>query len=106
MRSFGAFGRGTERFDADRYRELSRPWRNRTGASPPTRIFIAVGDDEPMRDDQGHSLTSDATDLHRHLRSIPGVTLQLRVLDGGHEWKVWGEGFRAGLLWLLGPPPK
>ncbi len=106
MRTFGAFGRGAERFDAATYLDLSRPWRHRTAASPPVRIFLAVGDDEPVRDAQGNSLTSDAADLHRHLRGMPGVELQLRILDGGHAWKVWREGFRAGLLWLLGSGPE
>lgn len=103
MRSFGAFGRGLERFDVAAYRDLSRPWRHRTADSPPVRIFLAVGDDEPVRDEQGHSLTSDTADLHRHLRGVPGVASELRILDGGHDWKVWREAFSAGLLWLLRP---
>lgn len=101
MRVFGAFGQGANVFAAGRYRELSQPWRGRTEAAPTLRIFLAVGDDEPVRDSDQRSLTSDATELHRVLRGVPGVDLQLRVFDGGHEWRVWLDGFRGGMIWAL-----
>ncbi len=104
MRTFGAFGNGAVAFDPTVYRQLSRPWQGRTVDSPPLRIFLAVGDDEPVRDRDQRSLTSDAADLHREWRAVPGLALQLRVLDGGHDWRVWRAGFRQGLIWLLGNP--
>lgn len=104
MRVFGAFGRGEQTFDEAIYRRLSRPWLAGTATTFPLRIFLAVGDDETVRDADQRSLTSDAAELHRHLRGITGVEVQLRILDGGHEWRVWLAGFRAGVIWLLGPP--
>lgn len=101
MRAFGAFGAGAEKFDSEIYRALSQPWRLRDASAQPIRLFLAVGDDEVVRDNEQHSLTSDAAELHRVLRGVPGLEIQFRVTDGGHEWRVWREGFRAGLLWLL-----
>lgn len=100
MRAFGAFGAGKARFDAEIYRALSRPWRGRDASSPAVQLFLAVGDQEPVRDAEQNSLTSDAADLHRQLRGVAGLTMEFRVFGGGHDWAVWREGFQAGLLWL------
>jgi enterochelin esterase-like enzyme len=102
MRTFGAFGAGAKTFDGTLYGQLSQPWRGRTAASPPLKVFLAVGDDERVRDSEFRSLTSDATDLHRVMRGVPAIEVQLRVFDGGHDWRVWRPGLRDGLIWLLG----
>ncbi|MBI5424524.1 MAG: esterase family protein [Opitutae bacterium] len=102
VRAFGAFGRGPLRFDETIYRRLAEPWCARNASHPALRIFIAVGDDEPVRDAAGESLTTDAVRLHQRCRQQPNVTTQLRIVDGGHEWTVWRAGLAAGLLWSLG----
>ncbi len=101
-RAFGAFGRGPLRFDETIYRRLAEPWCARNASLPALRIFIAVGDDEPVRDAAGESLTTDAVRFHQRCRQQPNVTTQLRIFDGGHEWTVWRAGLAAGLLWSLG----
>jgi enterochelin esterase-like enzyme len=106
MRAFGAFGLGNEKFDPATYLALSRAWEFRNVGAHALRVFLVVGDDEPARNEQQHSLTSDAAELHRVLRGVAGLEIQFRVLDGGHGWKVWRPGFEAGLLWLFGATEK
>ncbi|MBI2512776.1 MAG: esterase family protein [Opitutae bacterium] len=99
-RTFGAFGRGAARFDEAIYRDLAAPWLDvKNDERLPLRLFIAVGDDEPIRDATGESLTTDAVRFHQHCRRHPQVEAQLRVLDGGHDWKVWRAGLAAGFEW-------
>ncbi|WP_415911027.1 alpha/beta hydrolase [Oleiharenicola sp. Vm1] len=102
VRSFGAFGRGEIRFDEAIYRRLAEPWRVPSPDRPPLRVFIAVGDDEPVRDADGRSLTTDAVLFHQRCRMQANVQTQLRVLDGGHDWTVWRAGLAAGLEWCWG----
>ncbi|MGC4081666.1 MAG: alpha/beta fold hydrolase [Vicinamibacterales bacterium] len=101
--TFGAFGRGEVRFDETLYRQSAEAWRAPNPTRPPLRVFLAVGDDEPVRDQAGESLTTDAVRFHQRCRLQANVQTQLRVLDGGHDWRVWRAGLAAGLEWCFSP---
>lgn len=106
-REFGAFGVGDERFVDDVYSRLNYPALvdDFTARGLGLRIFIAVGDDEykhPDPADAVHDLDLEAHLLFNRLARVPGITADLRVLDGGHGWDVWTPAFVEGMR-LLGP---
>jgi enterochelin esterase-like enzyme len=101
-REYGAFGTGERLFDADRYTELNYPalLTEYSGGRYPTRVFIAVGDDEwrhPNPDDALHDLDVEAHLLFSRLSRVNGVSAEFRVYDGGHDWDVWKRGLEEGL---------
>lgn len=105
-REFGGFGRGDALFDDARYTELNYPALLQT-ADPelPTHLFIAVGDDEwanPAPEDAQHDIDFESARLYNAARRVDGVTAELRVLDGGHDWDVWRPAFRDGLADVAG----
>jgi len=68
-------------------------------------VFIAVGDDEvPLADpaESSHDLDYEAHTLYNKLRRVPGITAQLRVVDGGHGWETWRPTFREGVRYVFG----
>ena len=72
------------------------------GARPglPVHLFIAVGDDEwanPDPADARHDLDFESAQLYNTARRVDGVTAELRVLDGGHDWDVWQPAFREAI---------
>lgn len=100
-REFGGYGNGTAKFDEAVYERLSYPAllsgldRDRS-----VRMFIAVGDDEWMAPEPQHDLDFEAAKLYNTIRRSNAVAAQFRVLDGGHEWTVWRQGFIDGLKHL------
>lgn len=105
-RDYGAFGLGGEKFDDEVYQRLNYP-RLLTEVDPdlPVRLFIAVGDDEyanPDPADARHDLDFESEALYNAARRVPGVSAQMRILDGGHDWSVWGPAFEQGMA-DLGP---
>ena len=36
--------------------------------------------------------------LYNAARRVPGVTAELRIMNGGHDWDVWQPGFREGIV--------
>ena len=38
--------------------------------------------------------------LYNSARRVPGVSAQMRILDGGHDWGVWGPAFAQGMAYL------
>ncbi|MEV8253735.1 alpha/beta hydrolase-fold protein [Rhodoglobus sp. NPDC076762] len=101
-REFGAYGSESALYDDARYQALNYP---STFASfdpqLPVHLFIAVGDDEwanPLPEDAIHDLDYEAATLYNHAKRVPGMTSELRVYDGGHDWDVWDTGFREGIL--------
>ena len=106
-REFGAFGRGEKIFDeetyaAKNYPALIAPFEAR---GLPLVMFIAVGDDEQALADPreaAHDLDYEAHTLYNRVRRVRGITAQLRVLDGGHNWDVWRPAFAEGIVYAFG----
>ncbi|RYV52125.1 alpha/beta hydrolase-fold protein [Pengzhenrongella frigida] len=101
-RDYGAYGVGTALFDQARYDALNYP-AGLAALDPalPVHLFIAVGDDEyanPAPADASHDLDLESAQLYNTARRVPGVTAELRVLNGGHDWTVWRPAFREGLV--------
>ncbi|MBB5790644.1 alpha/beta hydrolase-fold protein [Jiangella mangrovi] len=105
-REFGAFGVGDALFDDAVYTSLNYP-ALLADADPelPTHLFVAVGDDEwanPAPEDAQHDIDFESARLYNAARRVDGVTAELRIMDGGHDWDVWRAGFREGLADLAG----
>jgi hypothetical protein len=91
-RTRGAFGRGSSVFDGPRYRELGYPAALRSfDPRTPLLVQLAVGDHEDLgiRAEPEHDLAVEAARLHSALRRTRGISSELRVLDGGHDWSLW-----------------
>jgi len=64
-----------------------------------SHMFIAVGDDEyqnPNFADYIHDLDFESHVLHKWAEHTPNLSSELRVLNGGHDWNVWGPAFQEG----------
>lgn len=104
-REFGAFGDGDAPFVEAYYTSLNYPTQlerlaqSRLGLA----MFIAVGDDEyhnPNAEDALHDIDMEAHLLYNRVVRLPNVSAELRVYDGGHDWRVWERGFREGMPFL------
>ncbi len=106
-RTSGAFGTP---FDAARWTTLNYPQAlevyARGGRDVP--IFIVVGDDDwHHHEGLRYDIEQQSVWLYGMIRKERERPAQLRVLDGGHAWEVWGPGFEEGLRYLfnfLTPP--
>ena len=102
VRDYGAYGEGRRLFSSHRYRELAYPAAmDDLDPALPVHLFIAVGDDEwanPDPRDAEHDLDLESAQLYNAARRVPGITAELRVLNGGHDWDVWQPAFREGLV--------
>jgi len=101
-REFGAFGRGDVLFDDDIYQALNYPALLKSFAATRLRLamFIAVGDDEEKNqrpEDQYKDIDMEAHLLYNRVSRVQGISAELRVYDGGHDWNVWRRGFGEGL---------
>ncbi|HWM70283.1 MAG TPA: alpha/beta hydrolase-fold protein [Steroidobacteraceae bacterium] len=101
-RDFGAFGKGNTLFNDDIYQALNYP--SLLESFEATRLqlamFIAVGDDEaknPLAEDQYKDIDMEAHLLFTRVSRVRGISAELRVYDGGHDWKVWRRGFSEGM---------
>ncbi|RIQ24958.1 alpha/beta hydrolase-fold protein [Jiangella rhizosphaerae] len=105
-REFGGFGLGEALFDDDVYTSLNYPaLLDAVDPELPTHLFIAVGDDEwanPAPEDAQHDIDFESARLYNTARRVDGVTAELRIMDGGHDWDVWRPAFREGLADLAG----
>lgn len=100
-REFGAYGVGDRLYVEERYQELAYP-AGFAALDPalPVHLFIAVGDDEyanPKPGDAIHDLDYEAATLYNRAKRVRGMTAELRVYNGGHDWGVWQRGFREGM---------
>ena len=104
VREFGAFGVGEKVFDGATYERLNYPALLPTlNEDLPTRLYLAVGDDEwpnPDPADARHDLDYETATAYNAARRAPGVEAELRITDGGHDWKVWRPAFVDGLRHL------
>lgn len=102
VRDYGAYGERRRLFSAKRYTELSYPTAMESfDPALPVHLFIAVGDDEwanPDPRDARHDLDLESAQLYNAARRVEGITAELRVLDGGHDWDVWQPAFREGIV--------
>lgn len=105
-REFGAFGLGKSLFVDSVYRKLNYPAVfesfEATGLSLP--MFIAVGDDEFKNTepkDYVHDLDFEAHVLFNQAARVQNLTSELRVVDGGHDWDVWGPTFVEGAKYIF-----
>lgn len=100
-RDYGAYGVGDSLFDSDRYTELSYTTEFASFDSTlPLHMFIAVGDDEwpnPDPAEAENDIDFESAKLYNKARRVPGITAELRVMGGGHDWGVWERGFAEGI---------
>ncbi|MBX3065534.1 MAG: esterase family protein [Anaerolineae bacterium] len=101
-REFGAFGKGAVLFDDALYQSLNYPALLESFAATRLQLamFIAVGDDEvknPLAEDQYNDIDMEAHLLFNRVSRVRGISADLRVYDGGHDWKVWRQGFSEGM---------
>jgi enterochelin esterase-like enzyme len=112
-REFGAFGEGKDPFSETAYRKLNYPAAFKTFAKTglQSHMFIAVGDDEyknPKPEDYQHDLDFEAHVVYNQAARVPNLTSEFRVVDGGHDWDVWGPAFVEGAKYIfqfIGKPP-
>ena len=112
-REFGAYGKGKDPFSAAVYRKLNYPAAFKSFATKglPAHLFIAVGDDEyknPLPEDYQHDLDFEAHVVFNQAVRVPNLTSEFRVVDGGHDWDVWGPTFVEGAKYIfqfIGKPP-
>ncbi|MET9270880.1 alpha/beta hydrolase-fold protein [Kribbella sp. NPDC003557] len=112
-REFGAFGKGKDPFVEATYLKLNWPAALKSFAATGLRshLYIAVGDDEyknPKPIDATHDLDFEAHVVFNQASRVPTLTSEFRVVDGGHDWDVWGPTFADGAKYIfqyLGRPP-
>jgi enterochelin esterase-like enzyme len=105
-REFGAYGKGMDAFSEAVYRKLNYPAAFETFADKGLRshLFIAVGDDEyknPEPEDYRHDLDFEAHVMFNQAARVPGLTSEFRVVNGGHDWDVWGPTFAEGAKYVF-----
>jgi enterochelin esterase-like enzyme len=105
-REFGAFGLGKSLFVDSIYRKLNYPalFPSFAASGHELPMFIAVGDDEfknPDPKDAMHDLDFEAHVLFNQAVRVPNLTAELRVVDGGHDWDVWGPTFVEGAKYIF-----
>lgn len=105
-REYGAYGVGDALYDQARYDELSYETALANfDASLGVHLYLAVGDDEwanPDPVDAKHDLDMATHLIYTSARRVSGITAELRVIDGGHDWDVWQPAFRDGVKDLAG----
>lgn len=104
-REFGAFGVGERLFDEETWTARNYPAAAEVFVTTGLKsyLFIAVGDDEykhPNPSDRLHDLDMEAHMAFNYLYRVPNLSVELRVLDGGHDWSVWRAGFIEGIRYL------
>ncbi len=112
-RDFGAFGKGTDPFSEATYLRLNWPTALKSFAAKglQSHLYIAVGDDEyknPKAIDATHDLDFEAHVVFNQASRVPNLTSEFRVVDGGHDWDVWGPTFAEGAKYIfryIGKPP-
>ncbi|MEU8225335.1 alpha/beta hydrolase-fold protein [Kribbella sp. NPDC048915] len=112
-REFGAFGKGKDPFVEATYLKLNWPAALRSFAATGLRshLYLAVGDDEyknPKAIDATHDLDFETHVVFNQVARQPNLTSEFRVVDGGHDWDVWGPAFADGAKYIfqyLGKPP-
>ena len=105
-REFGAFGKDKRLFVEHIYKRLNYPetFESFTATGLTLPMYIAVGDDEfknPEPKDWKHDLDFEAHVLFNQASRVENLTAELRVVDGGHDWDVWGPQFVEGAKYVF-----
>ena len=100
-REFGAFGKDKRLFVDHIYKRLNYPETFESFAATGLKLpmYIAVGDDEFKNvepKDWKHDLDFEAHVLFNQASRVENINAELRVVDGGHDWDVWGPQFVEG----------
>ena len=99
-RSSGAFGDpfNPQLWEASNYPSLLRIYREK---KLPVSIYIACGDDD-WNHEEGFrfNVEQQSTLLYGELRKNLASPAELRIMDGGHSWKVWKKAFTEGLHYV------
>jgi enterochelin esterase-like enzyme len=112
-RDFGAFGKGKDPFSEATYLKLNWPaaLKSFSATGLKSHLYIAVGDDEyknPKAIDATHDLDFEAHIVFNQASRVPNLTSEFRVVNGGHDWDVWGPTFAEGAKYIfqyIGKPP-
>jgi len=97
-RLFGAFGRGSVLFDAERYTALhDRAALAGLRPGSPVRVAILVGDQEATLAEPEHDLVTEAARLYSRVRRSPGISAHVRVMSGAHDHEFWNAALLDGL---------
>ena len=105
-REFGAYGKGQSLFSEAVYSKLNYPaaFKSFAGKGLQSHLFLAVGDDEdknPKPEDYQHDLDFEAHVVFNQAVRVPNLTSEFRVVDGGHDWDVWGPTFTEGAKYIF-----
>lgn len=77
-------------------------WKNYEEKDLKTNIFLIVGDKDNLEDRYGKKVYQknilEVFEAFREKNDVP----ELRIVDGGHEWRVWREGIEEGLKLTFG----
>ena len=98
-RSRGAFGRGQERFDEERYGQLGYP-ALMAAVRPdlPVHLFLGAGQhEEPSGDPDALLPHLEVARMAERAAATPGVTTELHLVPGGHDWATWLHLLELGL---------
>jgi len=104
-REFGAFGSVNTLFVDEIYRAKNYPalLAGFAARNLPLRMFIAAGDDEyknPDPAEAGNDIDLEAHLLFNRVSRVSGISAELRILDGDHDWAVWQPALREGLAYI------
>lgn len=101
-RTSGAFGNpfSLSKWTSLNYPQASASYRAK-GLDVP--LFIVSGDDD-WHHEEGlqYDIEQQATLVYGRLHKEMKLPAELRILNGGHDWAVWGPGFDQGLQYAFG----
>lgn len=105
-REFGAYGKGKKLFVPAIYKSLNYPalFPSFIKTKLTTHMFIAAGDDEykePDPKDVDHDIDFEAHKLYNAAIRVPGISAQLRIVNGGHDWGTWEPTFVEGAKYIF-----
>lgn len=94
-RKVGTFGE--PEFDEQVWKRLNYPslWQSYLAKKTPVPMYINSGDDDEFM------IEADATKLYSLLRANKQPA-ELRIVDGGHSWKVWGSTLGDAMKYVFG----
>lgn len=100
-RTSGVFGTP---FDNERWETLNYPRIIKKYLAQEKRVplYIAVGDDDyNFAPDIEYNIELQVVKLYGRLYKMGGSPAELRILAGGHNWKLWKPTFVRGLKYML-----
>lgn len=82
-------------------------YKKKSVADLKTEMYIVIGDDDSLVNSVGKEDFQERTvAIYREMKNT-GNNVELRIVNGGHIWKVWRDGLREGLIMVnKGPDNK